>query len=72
MFELGPFMYHAVRGSCTMRFMRPVSVFKDVPVERGAVYAFLGVMADHELFTDHMMRDWTCSGPAAGWERRLA
>src|SRR5215207_6376366 len=52
--------------TCTIRFMRPVSVFTDVPAERGAVYAFLDVMADHQLFTDHMLRDWTCSGPATG------
>jgi len=49
-----------------MRYMRPVSVFIDVPQDRGAVYAFLDVMAHHELFNDHMLRDWTCSGPPTG------
>ena len=46
--------------------MRPVSVFVDVREKRADVYAFLDVMANHELFTDHMLRDWTCSGPATG------
>jgi len=46
--------------------MRPISVFIDVPHERERVYAFLDVMANHERFTDHMLRDWTCSGPASG------
>jgi hypothetical protein len=30
------------------------------------VYAFLDVMANHERFTDHMLVDWQCSGPATG------
>jgi len=46
--------------------MRPVSVSIDVPQTRDAVYAFLDVMANHEPFTDHMLRDWEYSGPAAG------
>jgi len=46
--------------------MRPVIVSTDVPREREAVYAFLDVMAHHERFTDHMLRDWTCSGPVSG------
>lgn len=49
-----------------MRFMKPISVSKDVPRERAAVYAFLDVMANHESFTDHMLRGWTCSGPPTG------
>jgi hypothetical protein len=24
------------------------------------------VLANHELFTDHMLRDWQCEGPARG------
>jgi hypothetical protein len=24
------------------------------------------VLANHELFTDHMLRDWRCEGPARG------
>jgi len=46
--------------------MKPVSVSIDVPQERERVYAFLDVMANHERFTDHMLRDWTYSGPATG------
>ena len=46
--------------------MRSVDVSTEVPGEREAVYAFLDVMANHEQFTDHVLRDWTCSGPATG------
>jgi Polyketide cyclase / dehydrase and lipid transport len=46
--------------------MQPVSVSIDVPQARDAVYAFLDVMANHEPFTDHMLRDWEYSGPPAG------
>jgi len=46
--------------------MRPISVSIDVPQNREAVHAFLDVLAHHELFTDHMLRDWACSGPPAG------
>jgi hypothetical protein len=46
--------------------MRPISVTKDVPQDRRSVYAFLDVLAVHERFTDHMLRDWTLSGPPAG------
>jgi hypothetical protein len=46
--------------------MRPVTVSTALPRERAAVYAFLDVMANHEQFTDHFMRDWECSGPATG------
>src|SRR3954468_9617350 len=44
----------------------PVTVSIDVPQRRAEVYAFLDVMANHESFTDHMLVDWECSGPAAG------
>jgi hypothetical protein len=44
----------------------PVTVSIDVPQRRADVYAFLDVMANHESFTDHMLVDWQCSGPAAG------
>jgi hypothetical protein len=37
-----------------------------VPGERASVYAFLDVMANHERFTDHMLREWACAGPATG------
>jgi hypothetical protein len=44
----------------------PVTVSIDVPQPRPDVYAFLDVMANHERFTDHMLVDWTCFGPASG------
>jgi hypothetical protein len=37
--------------------MKPVRVSIDVPQAREDVYDFLDVLANHELFTDHMMRD---------------
>jgi hypothetical protein len=44
----------------------PVAVSIDVPQPRADVFAFLDVMANHESFTDHMLVDWHCSGPATG------
>jgi len=44
----------------------PVTVSVDVPQRRADVYAFLDVMANHESFTDHLMRDWELSGPERG------
>jgi Polyketide cyclase / dehydrase and lipid transport len=46
--------------------MKPVRVSIDVPQARADVYDFLDVLANHELFTDHMMRDWRYEGPARG------
>ena len=46
--------------------MKPVQVSIDVPRAREDVYDFLDVLANHELFTDHMFRDWQCDGPARG------
>src|SRR5438045_2110057 len=46
--------------------MKPVSVSVDVPVDRESVFAFLDVMANHEPFTNHMMKDWSYAGPASG------
>jgi hypothetical protein len=46
--------------------MKPVRVSIDVPQPREAVYDYLDVLANHELFTDHMMRDWRYEGPARG------
>jgi len=46
--------------------MKPVRVSIDVPQRREDVYDFLDVLANHELFTDHMLRDWRCAGPAQG------
>lgn len=44
----------------------PVTVSIDVPQDRTRVYDFLDVMANHEGFTDHLLRDWKLSGPARG------
>jgi hypothetical protein len=46
--------------------MKPVRVSTVVDRPREEVYAFLDVLANHERFTDHFLRDWTLSGPAAG------
>jgi hypothetical protein len=46
--------------------MNPVIVSVDVPQDRARVYDFLDVMANHEPFTNHLMRDWQLSGPARG------
>ncbi|MGN6168660.1 MAG: SRPBCC family protein [Solirubrobacteraceae bacterium] len=46
--------------------MRPVRASVDVPYRREQVYDFLDVMANHEPFTNHMMRDWEYSGPERG------
>ena len=45
---------------------KPVTVTVDVPQDRATVYDFLDVLANHEPFTDHLMRDWQLSGPARG------
>jgi hypothetical protein len=45
---------------------KPVTVTIDVPQERDRVYDFLDVMANHEPFTDHLLRDWELSGPERG------
>jgi hypothetical protein len=50
-----------------MRYMpKPVTVSIEVPHPVEDVYAFLDVMANHEPFTDHLLRDWQLSGPAGG------
>jgi hypothetical protein len=46
--------------------MKPVTVSVDVPVDRTRVFEFLDVMANHEPFNDHLMRDWELSGPPRG------
>jgi hypothetical protein len=38
----------------------------DVPQSRADVYDFLDVMANHEPFTNHMLRDWTFDGSPSG------
>ena len=45
---------------------KPVTVSIDVPQPRERVYDFLDVMANHEPFTDHLLRDWELSGPERG------
>jgi uncharacterized protein YndB with AHSA1/START domain len=50
-----------------MRYMpKPVTVSVDVPHPVEAVFDFLDVMANHEQFNDHLMRDWELSGPDRG------
>jgi hypothetical protein len=49
-----------------MWYMQPVSVHVEVPQPREVVFDFLDVMANHEPFTDHLMRDWEYSGPRTG------
>ena len=50
-----------------MRYMpNPVTVSIDVPQAIEDVYDFLDVMANHEPFTDHLLRDWDVSGPERG------
>jgi hypothetical protein len=50
-----------------MRYMpTPVTVSIDVPQDRTRVYDYLDVMANHEGFTDHLLRDWKLSGPDRG------
>ena len=44
----------------------PIKVSIDVPESREAVYDFLDILANHEVFTDHMMRDWHYEGPERG------
>jgi len=45
---------------------QPVTVTVDVPQDREHVYEFLDLMANHEPFNDHLMRDWELSGPPRG------
>jgi carbon monoxide dehydrogenase subunit G len=46
--------------------MKPVQVTIDVPDAREDVFDFLDVMANHEPFTNHILRDWEYSGPDRG------
>ena len=45
---------------------KPVVVSIDVPQAPAEVFEFLDVMANHEPFTNHLLRDWELSGPARG------
>jgi len=58
--------WRSPRRGATIEHMKPVRVSIDVPQAREDVYDFLDVLANHELFTDHMLRDWQCEGPARG------
>jgi hypothetical protein len=49
-----------------MWYMNPIHASIDVPQPREAVYDFLDPMPNHELFADHMMRDWRYEGPERG------
>ena len=52
---------------CTIWYMpKPITVTVDVAQDVEHVYDFLDLMANHEAFTDHLMRDWELSGPARG------
>ena len=46
--------------------MKPVTVDVDVAEPIEVVFDYLDVMANHEPFTDHVMRDWEYSGPDRG------
>jgi hypothetical protein len=46
--------------------MKPVIVSVTVAAAREEAYGFLDTLANHELFTDHLMVDWRYSGPRAG------
>lgn len=46
--------------------IKPVTVSIDVPHDINEVFDFLDVMANHEPFNDHLMRDWELSGPPRG------
>jgi uncharacterized protein YndB with AHSA1/START domain len=45
---------------------KPVTVSVTVPQDREQVFDFLDLMANHESFNDHLMRDWVRSGPERG------
>jgi len=49
-----------------MWYMEPVRVDIDVPQPIEEVYDFLDVMANHEPFTNHILKDWEYSGPDRG------
>ena len=46
--------------------IEPVTVSIDVNRNIEEVFDFLDVMANHEGFNDHLMRDWELSGPERG------
>ena len=46
--------------------MKPVTVEATVPKPPAEVFEFLDVLANHEAFLDHYLRDWEFSGPRRG------
>jgi uncharacterized protein YndB with AHSA1/START domain len=46
--------------------IKPVTVSITVPQDPEHVFDFLDLMANHEPFNDHLMRDWELSGPERG------
>ena len=46
--------------------IKPVIVSVTVPQDPEHVFDFLDLMANHEPFNDHLMRDWELSGPERG------
>ena len=46
--------------------MESIHVTIDVPQPIDEVYDFLDVMANHEPFTNHILKDWQYSGPDRG------
>jgi uncharacterized protein YndB with AHSA1/START domain len=46
--------------------LKPVVASVQVDRPREEVFDFLDVLANHEPFTDHMLVDWSYSGPARG------
>lgn len=46
--------------------MKPIVVSARTDRAREEVFAFLDEIANHVAFTDHMLVDWTFSGPATG------
>ncbi len=49
--------------------MKPITVTTTVPRPREEVFAFLDVLGNHEPFTNHMLVDWSLSGPREESER---
>jgi hypothetical protein len=46
--------------------MKPITASVRVDRPRDEVFAFIDVLANHAGFTDHMLVDWTFSGPPEG------
>ncbi len=46
--------------------MKPITVTTTIPRPREEVFDFLDVLGNHEPFTNHMLVDWTLSGPDRG------